>query len=338
MILPCLSYSIESYVIHPFYEELTCWSLPHIGFFAFSLVIATTTFAMQYLTTVCFYNNEIPSGGNNATSNGISLNKHACNAKYTAATDITLFLAKTVLLILHIGGHTPSWRYAMGFLTFLSGMATAAHLIYAMPWWYDLALFLHIFQAFILAWTGFVAILMTIFNDADGTAMLYFVMLPVLLLAAQMTMQWRIKAVGALNEREITSGTLVITKIRYYARSYFQWLAQFGDIYLDMTEAQAREMKMCISLVQETLEIGHHRFPENVDLHLYTTQFYLSIGLNRILAYRALRLAENAPSLTLDQRFHCQAVRHVLHEATIKEQSEEIRDYIEFKTRRIVSS
>jgi len=321
MVLPCFSYTPDSFTQHPFYEDLTCWGSNHGGFFVLSLIIATLAFSIQYFTTVFFTNTEMPSG--------LSLREHAYNAAF--------LIAKTVLLILYIGGHTNSWRYALSIMTTLCGVGAAVHLLWAMPWWHDTALLLHIFQAFILAWTGFTALLMTALDDTAGTGMLYFVMLPVLLIGAQMALQWRVRVIGALSDRELTSGTLVITKIRYYARTYFQWLAQFGDIYLENNDGQMRELGICLSLVEDTLEMAVERFPEHTDLHIYTTQYYLTISRNRVLAYRSLNLAESSPHLTLEQRFNCQAIRHVLNEATMKEQSEEVRNYTEFKSRRVVS-
>jgi len=266
MILSCFSYTIESYTIHPFYENVTCWSGAHGGYFGLSIVVATILCVSQYLIISCFYDSEMPSG--------TSLAAHSYVARYTALSDSMMFVMKTILLILYIGGHTPSWRYAMGFLTFLSGLAAAAHLLYTMPHWHDTALLLYTFQALLLSWTGVTAVLMTALDDTEGTGMLYFVMLPVLLIAAQMAMQWRIRVVGELSARELTNGTLIITKIRYYARVYFQWLAQFGDIYIEESEAQTRELMSCFALVEDTLEAGLRRFPDNTDLHIYTTQFF----------------------------------------------------------------
>jgi len=332
MVLPCLSYSSQSYTIHPFYEEkgLICWSTAYDVYFGVSIIIATAIFTMEYLITACFYNSAMPGGH--------PMTVRPYNAKYTSYNDVMMLLAKTVLLILYIGGHTSTWRYAMGILTILSGLAAAVHLLWTMSWWHDVALLLYIYQALILAWTGVTAVLMTALDDTEGTGMFYFVMLPVLLIAAQMAMQWRIRIIGELNASEFTDGTLVLTKIRYLARSYFRWLGQFGDIYIDESDEQMRELMSIFALVEDVLGVGMMRFPEHVDLHLYTTQFFLGVHVNRVRAYRSLRFADNASNTTLDQRFRAQLLRHVLEMATTQEQSQEVRHYTEFKERRAVSS
>jgi len=328
ILLPCLSFTPSSNTINPFYDHLTCWNSEFIGFFILSMFIAVCTFTIQYLNTVFFYNTAMPRP--------MTLTGNPLNAKYTAATDEGLFLSKTLLLILHIAGHTSNWRYAMGFLTFLAGVATSIHLLWLFPYWQDLAMWLHLFQAFILAWTGVVAVLMTAFDDTEGSGMLYFVMLPVLLIASEMMLQWRMRICGDINERELTSAALVFCKIRFGCRAYFRWLATLGDIYIEPSEAHDRELMNSLTLTKHMLEIGEARFPDSADLHLYIADFYLSVGQNRVLAYRSLTNAENVSYLSADNRFRCQILRATLDEASAHDQSEEVRNYTEFKNRRVV--
>ena len=311
---------------HPFYEDVICWSIPHAGYLIFSAIIDVLIFTIEYLITLCFYNSELPQ----------KLSQPAYNAKCSGDADVSMLVAKTVLLTLSIAGHNSSWRHAIGALTFICGLITANHLLRTMSWWHDTALLLQIYQALILAWTGLTAVLTTSLEDAAGTEMLYFVMLPVLLVSAQMVMQWRIRVVGELREHEITSGTLVLNKIRYFTRIYCQWLAQFGDIYIEESDTQQREFALYVALVENCLEVELGRFPEHVDLHLYATQFYLSLKINRVSAYRSLRLATTAP-LGIAQRFHCQMLHRELETATDRYQNTEVRHYTEFKTSREVS-
>ncbi len=292
MFLPCLSHSPDAYVLNPFYSDITCWSTTHILLSLLSICLVSLAYVMHHLTTACFYDTDPPRV--------LRLELNAMNSKYTATCDITTLMAKSVLLVLYIAGHTSTWRVAMGILTLLAGVLIAVHLLFVIPHWHDISMLLHVFQAYILAWTGVVAFLMVAFDDTEGTGMLYFVILPVLLLAAQMTLQWRIRVVDELSERELTRAELVLAQIRSGVRTYTNWMRQFGDIYMEHSPEHDRALGASFNLTVAGLNMAQQRFPDCADVHIYSAMFYLAIALNRAVGYGALFAAEKAPNLSLD--------------------------------------
>ena len=90
-------------------------------------------------------------------------------------------------------------------------------------------------------------------------------------------------------------------------------------------------------LIAQIIEIATDRFPNNADLHILCANYYMTVKLNRVLAYRSLKLAEKAGG-NLDNRFRCQAIRDALDAAADDEMNEELKKYTEFKAKKEVGN
>ena len=327
MVLPCLSYTHDSYTMNPFFTDVVCWHGSHIGYSVLSLFIVSNVVVLTYINSKCFYNSEIP--------HDVQLANHPVNSKFTGSTETTMILVKTGLLVLNIAGHNANWRIAMGALALLSGLFATYEMVWLLPFWHDTPLTLHIFQCLVLAWTGAVALLMVAFDDAEGAGMLYFVMFPVLLIMARMLLRWRCNVIETLSERELTSPELAIAKLHITRRAYFLWIAQFGDVYIEMNQALEQATERCFELTANIIDIATERFSDSVDLHVLCAQYYTWIEYNRTLAYRSLIFAEKSRG-HLDNRFRCLVLRQFLDAEVEKERSLEVKAYTEFSKRRQV--
>ena len=172
-------------------------------------------------------------------------------------------------------------------------------------------------------------------GDSDELGLVYYLMLPVLFITAHLILRWRFLNILSLAAHNIDSPLRAIMKIRGIMRSYLHWLSIFDGQYVEMTPKLEHEIDKRNFLIAQIIEVATDRFPNNVDLHILCSVYYMVVKLNRVLAYRSLRLAERAGG-DLDNRFRCEVIRKSLDAAADEEMSEELKKYTEFKTKKEV--
>ena len=327
MILPCLSYSLDSHVSNPFYPDLACWSNSYNAYFVVSVTTGVLVFLQSYLSSTCLYLAEIP--------HDLQRRNHPLHSKHSSSADSRMILVVSVLLILNVAGHNSTWRLAMGALAFLFGVALVLHLAMTMNFWHDTAMALYLFLALTLAWTGVIAMVSVAFDSARGTDVLYFVILPVLFLGAHMLLRWRTATAAAMRESELTSPALAVVKIRCMLSQYFRWIAQFGDVYIVADAELETQREHCYEQIERVIEVATRRFPDSAELFVLSAQFYLFLRRQRTNAYRYLSLAERAGG-NLGHRVQCHLLRSQLRAAMVMEESKTIRAYNEFKAKKQV--
>jgi hypothetical protein len=157
------------------------------------------------------------------------------SARPTNRQEFYFLFAKVALLILFISGDSTKWRFALSLLLCLTGIAMSAYNLRLLPWWHDTAQTCYLFQALLTAWTGFVGFLLAITGDAGSTAMLYFVFIPLLLIMANMAVRWRYNTICNMRDYELNTAVVFQLRCRYKIRRYYKYLAQMGDVYVELT-------------------------------------------------------------------------------------------------------
>ena len=328
MVFACLSYPAASYSIQPYYPDLVCWKDTYNGYFVLSLFIMVAIIAVNWLNTMCFYNAAIP--------NETQVHRLHMNAKYSGITETALVTGKIIILAFATGGHTSGWRLPVGALTFLFGCASTYHIVSAMVWWHDTTMALFIFKALILTWTGCIAMLTVPLGDTYELGLVYYLMLPVLFITAHLMLRWRCLNILSLAAHDLDSPLLAILKIRCIMRSFILWLSIFDGQYVEMNAQVQERIDKRNFLISHIIELATNRFPNSADLHILCSMYSMTVKSDQELAYRSLRLAEQAGE-DLDNRFRCDVIRRALDAAADEEMSEELRKYTEFKAKKEVS-
>jgi hypothetical protein len=254
----------------------------------------------------------------------------AIDARTTNRHEFYFLLAKAALIILFVSGHSESWRFALSILLCLTGIAMAIYNLRMLPYWHDTAQTCYLFQALLTAWTGFAGLLVSATNDPSSTALVFLVFIPLLLIGANMAVNWRYKAISDMRDYELSSALLFQLRCRYKIRGYYAYLRQLGDIYVEASDSllarQADVRQQLITL----MTVARDRFPESADLHLFIAQFYVEIEFNRVFAYRELQLLQDTSSW-IDISFRAQALQRKVVEASKSQQSDQVRAYVEFR-------
>lgn len=156
MVFPCFSYSRESYTVHPFFDDLTCWEFSHIGLSILSFVLMSTFIAISFAITLVFYNSQIPKAE--------QYRDNAMCARVNNYPEAYLILAKSLALILFIASNSDSWRIALSIILTLTGLGLVYLNALTLPFWDDAAQSMYILQGMLCAWTGVIAFLTTVLN------------------------------------------------------------------------------------------------------------------------------------------------------------------------------
>jgi PAS domain-containing protein len=325
MAFGCSSVSSSDHVLHPFFPSMECWGVTHIGYVVLSLITLALFFRLALAVASFAFDARVPSksqpGDNPVT------------ARVHNRAEAGLLVAKTILLILFVAGHSASWRLPLAVLLVATGVASAVYLLRWLPWWEDLAMSLAVAQSGILAWTGLVAGFMALVDDSEGTAMLYFVFLVPVVFASFLLVRWRCTAVALLTETDCTAPHLVIARVRALVRAHYQYLRLFGDVYIENSPEVAERSRELASHVEDTIAMGIRRFPESADVRLFAALYLTSVAHNRVLGFRELQATEGL-RLSYDQRFRAACLRRDLEAAAALSQSGEVARYLEFKARR----
>jgi hypothetical protein len=160
--------------------------------------------------------------------------------------------------------------------------------------------------------------------------MLFFAFIPALMLAANMAVRWRYKAICDMRDYELNTALSFELRCRYKIRTYYNYLAQMGDVYVELTPdilALRTDLRERIITLMAT---GRDRFPESTDLHLFIAQFYVDIEFNRVFAYRELQQLQDTSSW-LDIRFRALMLQRQVVQASNLQKSDQVRAYVEFR-------
>jgi len=167
IVFPCLASTAAANIPAPFYEhELICWRPAFMVYWVFSVLLLALFVPYCFMVQQIYYSTEIP-GHLQWANNAIN----ACVANDVSAR---VLLAKTVVLVLCIAGNARSWRVPMAAILCLTGGWYTERQVRVMPFWSDRAQILYNFQALLMTWVGFIAMLMSLWGGTYAVPYLLF--------------------------------------------------------------------------------------------------------------------------------------------------------------------
>jgi PAS domain-containing protein len=324
MVLGCLSSSAAAGTLtpHPFFPSLTCWERTHDILVGVSIATGGLYVFASSMVVLCCYNNEMAK---QAQVLDLSI-----DARTTNRQEFYFLFAKVAMMALFVSSNSSTWKFALSLLLCLTGIAMAIYNLRYLPWWHDTAQTCYLFQALLTAWTGLAGFLVSVTENAGSTAMLYLVFLPLLMAVANMAVRWRYNTICNMRDYELNTALVFQLRCRYKIRTYYNYLAQMGDIYVDLTPNIIALRTDLRERIITLMAIGRERFPESADLHLFIAQFYVEIEFNRVFAYRELQLLQDTSSW-LDVRIRANILQRQVVEASNSQQSDQVRAYVEFR-------
>jgi PAS domain-containing protein len=321
MIFGCFSEISEN----PYFPNSQCWSASYIGYFFISLILACIFFTLAVTSTLVFYNAAVPAA--------FQVRDNPINNRSTNRPEYYLLILKTICLVLYTANAGSSWRYALSTVLLFTGIYTVYSNYTYMPWWDSSSQALYLFQAMLITWIGTICLLTTATSDSEGTGMLFFAFLPIVLVASIMLQRRRMVEISQLQEHEITASYLIDLKVKYYIHAYCAYMRGLGDIYIEMTPEHMAKRMDVIDKANKILEFGVKRFPDACELRSLTSLIYTTVLYNRVMSYREIKAAANLHP-RFDLRFRLRMLQTVLNRATRKEQSTDVANYLEFKQNR----
>jgi len=324
----CFAYSASHSVPNPFYPTMTCWSGEHIGASVASVITMALWMATSYVVLMGWANYDIPT----------DLNSRDYTATSTRAVEQRDRFVMWILIALFAGIHNTTGRYPLSILMLLAGATIVYMNIRYLPYYEDLMLMLVVFRGLCLAFSGFAAFLATLIGTrADSTIVLLYASLPVLVVVAVLLVRSRYATIESFSNTDLTEPHLFELRTRAILRRWMD--AERNDAasgYLEETPERAARRHEIQQAMENLLKDGAARFPKSARLNIWMGLFYVCVYDNGVLGYGALQAASaNDPSF--DMRFLLYMYKRSLDAKITTTQSDEVKSYLEFKSRKALA-